>query len=459
MKDYEMGNDTKIQLNALINNLQSKAFSNSNNSYNDEFINSKVKNLDINVFRSFGINENVIENKENKVIKDINLENNINNINPNSNSYNNLLNKYSSSFDKNNINMNMNMNDNNYNNNYSYDNYNINYYDIKNIIRNEFAELIIPYQKQMYNNNNSIQEKINNVETRLQGMINSKSLDNINETAKMINICMKDFNINYQNNKNSNLENKLNLIVKNQYDNKLDILEKQIVSMNSLLKTFQNTFDSNMLDIIKYNQKKKEKSENSIVEKNDFENYKNNINKEINNIKKEIFDKYKNLNEQINIKINSQINQINNNINKIVIENNKDKDNDNLKNNENILNDLNILKNNLEKVTEEMFGLKSKLNFQKIEKLNNLDIDGLKYDIDNVKEYVNSLDNNINEIREISQDNNKNIFELKKNINNLDKNINDINKDIENVNNDNLNQKYIDLNNKLEEFIKNKNNK
>ena len=51
MKEYEIGNDTKMQLNTLINNLQSKAFSNNNNSYNDEFINSKVKSLDINVFK------------------------------------------------------------------------------------------------------------------------------------------------------------------------------------------------------------------------------------------------------------------------------------------------------------------------------------------------------------------------------------------------------------------------
>ena len=48
----------------------------------------------------------------------------------------------------------------------------------------------------------------------------------------MINICMKDFNINFQNNNNknpsnynpnNNLENKLNLIVKREYDNKFDI--------------------------------------------------------------------------------------------------------------------------------------------------------------------------------------------------------------------------------------------
>ena len=89
-------------------------------------------------------------------------------------------------------------------------NLNINYYDIKNIIRNEFAELIIPYQKQLYNNNNMIQEKIDKAESRLQGMINSKSLENINEAARMINLCMKDFHINFQNNNNALINNNPN---------------------------------------------------------------------------------------------------------------------------------------------------------------------------------------------------------------------------------------------------------
>ena len=65
----DIGNDTKIQLNTILNNLQSRAFSNSHNSYNEDFINSKVKNLD----RTFGIKDNNnIEPKQNKEIKDIN---------------------------------------------------------------------------------------------------------------------------------------------------------------------------------------------------------------------------------------------------------------------------------------------------------------------------------------------------------------------------------------------------
>ena len=73
-----------------------------------------------------------------------------------------------------------------YNNNSS-----LNYYEIKNIIRNEFAELILPYQKQVNNFDNIIQQKINTVESNLKGIIDSKSFDNMNHTAQMINMVMK----------------------------------------------------------------------------------------------------------------------------------------------------------------------------------------------------------------------------------------------------------------------------
>ena len=145
----DIGNDTKMQLNTILNNLKSRTFSNSNNSYNEDFINSKVKNLDINVFRSFGINDNNnIEPKQNKEIKDIKQMPFQNEKDINKNLYN--LSEQNSIIQENN-----NYNDNEFNdNNISYgNNYSLNYSDIKNIIRNEFAELITPYQKQTYNMN------------------------------------------------------------------------------------------------------------------------------------------------------------------------------------------------------------------------------------------------------------------------------------------------------------------
>ena len=84
MKEYEIGNETKNQINTILNNFQSKIFSNSNASYNDEFINSKIKNLDVNVFRSFGLNDNNTNDNKNiidiKQVKDTKASNNINNI-------------------------------------------------------------------------------------------------------------------------------------------------------------------------------------------------------------------------------------------------------------------------------------------------------------------------------------------------------------------------------------------
>ena len=150
----------------------------------------------------------------------------------------------------------------------------LNYYEIKNIIRNEFAELIIPYQKQVNNFDNIIQQKINLVESNLKGIIDSKSFDNMNHTAQMINMVMKNSNFgnnnnnsnnidnksvmsNSKNNNSNNLENKLNLMLKNEYDKKIDVIERQINSMNSLLKTLKETFDSNMLDIFKNQDNKK----------------------------------------------------------------------------------------------------------------------------------------------------------------------------------------------------------
>ena len=143
----DIGNDTKMQLNTILNNLQSRAFSNSNNSYNEDFINSKVKNLDVNVFRSFGINDNNnnLEPKQNKEIKDIKQMTFQNEKDINKNIYN--LSEQNSIFqDNNNYNtfnnrpfyqnyINKNYNDNEFNNNnISYDNNNtLNYSDIKNI--------------------------------------------------------------------------------------------------------------------------------------------------------------------------------------------------------------------------------------------------------------------------------------------------------------------------------------
>ena len=474
MKEYEIGNETKNQINAILNNFQSKIFSNSNASYNDEFINSKIKNLDVNVFRSFGLNDNNInENKEVidiKQVKDIKASNNINNINTNiNNDYSSQ--KIESIYNTNNMSFNNNyLNQNVFIENQNKDfNFNYSYYDIKNIIRSEFEELILPYQKQLNNNNNEIQEKINNVESRLQGLINSKSMENINEAAQMINVCMKDYYINsnsnrntlYNNNKNNpntGIENRLSLIVKNQYDNKFDIMERKINSMDSLLKTLQNTFNSNILDIIKSNQKKKENEEKKYIENSTLETYikdiksqilkiNSNMNSEINNIKSEQDNKFTMINEKINNQINEQIKDINNNMNRI---NNEIRQKDNFES-QNLINNMKLLKGNLDNITGELFDLKSKINLRQLDNINKLNLESLKginvYEINTIKDKVNYLENDISDIKESLKENINQYLEISKNYNDLEQKLNDLN-----------NENLFDKIKNLEELVKSLNN-
>ena len=169
-----------------------------------------------------------------------------------------------------------------------YNNSNLDYYEIKNIIRNEFAEMILPYQKKIYNNDSLLEQKLNNLESNIKSIIDSKFLENLNQSAKMIYLLLKNEsnegnNNNQNNNENTNIfQSKLNSIKNIQYDNRVDILEKQVKSMNSLLNTLQKTFDSNMLDIFK-----KDKSKNKYAPLSDYEMFKNEIRTEIKRIKEE----------------------------------------------------------------------------------------------------------------------------------------------------------------------------
>ena len=337
-----------------------------------------------------------------------------------------------------------------YNNNSS-----INYYEIKNIIRNEFAELILPYQKQVNNFDNIIQQKINTVESNLKGIIDSKSFDNMNHTAQIINMVMKNQNFNNnnvnnnidnksamsnsKNNNSNNLENKLNLMLKNEYDKKIDVIERQINSMNSLLKTLKETFDSNMLDIFKNQDSKK-----SYTEKSEYEKYKTDTYIELKKIKE----------EQKKIKtMNETLEKLINNVNELSIQNN---DNKYLFSNE-----INSLKDNYENINEIFSNLKIKIDNNQFDKLLKLNLDNLQsiniYEINEMKENIKSTNDNLDDIYEKIKNNDKNINNINIKNNELEQNINYINKDVEFLNKQNLTFKIDEINKKFEEyFIKNK---
>ena len=321
----------------------------------------------------------------------------------------------------------------------------LSYYDIKNTIRNEFAELIIPYQKQLNNYDNIIQQKIDTVESNLKGIIDSKSFDNMNHTAQMINMVMKNSNFgnnngqNMVNNNKNNLENKLNLMLKNQYDNKIDVMERQISSMNSLLKTFKETFDSNMLDIFK-----KEDYKKTYTEKTEYEKYKNEINSDTRKIKEE----QKKLNA-----MNETLEKLFKNINELTVQSDN--------NNNNFLNEINSLKNNFGNMDKILTDLEGKLNINQLDKLKQINLESLKsiniYEINEMKEKIKSMNDNVDDLYEKLKNNDKNINNINIKYNELEQNLNYINKDVEFLNKQNLIEKIEEINKKLEDsVIKNK---
>ena len=378
----------------------------------------------------------------------------------------NTINKYNLTYNNNYFNEEISKNIDNLESNIyqHYNNSSLNYYEIKNIIRNEFAELILPYQKQVNNFDNIVQQKINLVESNLKGIIDSKSFENMNHTAQMINMFMKNQNfgnnnnnisnnINNINNSNinfnksemsnsknnnsniNNLESKLNLKLKNEYDKKIDIIERQINSMNSLLKTLKETFDSNMLDIFKNQDNNK-----SYTEKSEYEKYKTDINIEIKKIKE----------EQKKIKsINETLEKLINNVNELSILNN---DNKYLFSNE-----INSLKDKYENINEIFSNLKGKINNNQFDKLLKLNLDSLQsiniYEINEMKEKIKSINDNVDDLYERLKSNDKNINNINNKNNELEQNLNYINKDVEFLNKQNLTFKIDEINKKLEEYF------
>ena len=365
----------------------------------------------------------------------------------------NTINKYNLTYNNNYYNEEISKNINNLESNIyqHYNNSSLNYYDIKNIIRNEFAELIFPYQKQINNFDNIAQQKINLVESNLKGLIDSKSFDTMNKTAQMINMVMKNSNfINNNNNnkreandnkndKGNNLENKLNLMLKNEYDKKIDVIERQINSMNSLLKTLKETFDSNMLDIFKNQDYKKR-----YTEKSEYEKYKNETNIEIKQLKE----------GQKKIKtINETLEKLINNINELSKQNNDNK--------YFFSNEINSLKDKCENIDEILSDLQGKIDNEQFDNLMQLNLDSLNsiniYEINEMREKIKTINDNVDDLYEKMKNNDKNINNINIKYNDLEQNLNYINKDVEFLNKQDFTYKIEEINKKLEEnFTKNK---
>ena len=346
----------------------------------------------------------------------------------------------------------------NYNNNYipyqqqTLFNQGLNEYTIRNIIKEEFSNLILPYQKDLLVNKTNFDTKLNEVEKKFEIIINAQNMGNLNDNAKIISSYLS-YNL-------SNEDSKKNMQkFKNEYDNKIEDLEKKYNSMIEKIKIIneekiknQDNLDNigykieNIIKLLDEKEDKKiDENENNKIylEKNIFDNELIKLNQRINDSNKGQSQDILKLNEQID-NIAKQINQYKIEINKI----------------SNLDTNLNSMRGDFGKITEDISSLKYQITPEIINKINSIDFNKLKQQIplmefNKLKNDINTFENNFYSVKNISENNDRNISELKNQVNDIEQKQNSMNKNVE----EKISQKIKELNEKIEEMVKNQNQK
>ena len=146
-------------------------------------------------------------------------------------------------------------------------------YNIKQIIREEFASMILSYQKDMYTNINKLESKINNINFSLN---DRKNNDYLNNTEK-ININKNPKSLLYSN----------EYLLKAEYETKIMEYDQQFIALNAFMRALKDTVE---------NKFKEGNDENSKTVNNIVKNNEDKINIEYN--LKEISLNIKNMNDQ-----------------------------------------------------------------------------------------------------------------------------------------------------------------
>ena len=448
-KENEMS--TKYKINTLINNIQYKL--NKRSAYN--LNNPNKGNIDMNLFQSFGPT-GIIDNSINtKNLKGIKYQYQDTNIYRPSIIQNPKINNY--------------MNDINNNNNLvitaqpeltNNTNLPINEFYLRNIIKDEFTNLILPYQKDVMCNSNLMESKLNEIEKKFQIIINAQNMGNLNDNAKIISayLCSNLSNDSL----NKNIEK-----LKIEYDSLFEGLQKKIDSLSNQLNMQKMNNDSNFSNIFqKIDNISKKVNENdnkeikTYVEKNIFDNSINLLNERQNKIINDNENNIRNLNNQIdnNIRnLNNQIDNMNKSLNQYKIDINNDINKIN-----GLSNNINSLRTDFGKITEDVSQIKYQVTPDIINKINSIDLNSLKQQVSpkefkNLKDNLNICETNLNSIKTMAENSDKTIFDLKKLINNVEEKQNLSNKNIEKVQpllNENILDKIKNIDKKIEELSK-----
>ena len=441
---------TRNKINTLINNIQNKI-----NQRGYKLKSQNNGNIDINTFHTFGTTkipkkQEILNSQKIKTFKTEFPEKNNYNLNPKLNNYIKDINNEITpniQFISSNI-----------------ENTPINEFYLRNVIKEEFSNLILPYQKDAMCNSNLIESKLNDIEKKFEIIINAQNMGNLNDNAKVISayLCSNLSNDNL----NKNIEK-----LKMEYDTLFDELQKKMDALSNQIimqKMNIDSSNSNIFKKIENIEKKLHENDNKeikiYVEKNIFDETINNINEMQQKIIKDNENNIKNLNNQIDNKLRNINNQIDN-MNKSLNQYKFDIDNDSNKIN-GLSNNYNSLRTDFGKITEDISQIKYQITPDMINKINSIDINSLKQqispnEIKNIKNNINTFETNLNSIKTMTENSDRSIYDLKKLINTVEEKQNISNKNIEKIQpliNENIIDKIKNIDNKIEELSKIKNN-
>ena len=299
-------------------------------------------------------------------------------------------------------------------------------FNIRNLIRDEFTSLILPYQQELHNGLNIIDSKIDKNSNEIKDL----KLKNINNIQNLISTGEAGFNFNPPNPLDNN-----QFVLRVEYDNKIKELEFQISAINTYSQTLKEAFDNNLkggnsyLGRDDFGQKIKEiqnQFDSIFGDINQFKNNISNINQSLGEIKLNS-NRNKNdlLNEIQNIKsdFSQKILSMNNNLSDVNRNNQGPTNNTDVNGKIQKVNlELNNLKNEFNVLTDQL-----DMNFMSsLKTIVNQHITFAEFNV--VKKKISDFEENINNIINKNKTYDMNINNIQNNINNLENKINNINK-------------------------------
>ena len=325
----------------------------------------------------------------------------------------------------------------------------VNEYAFRNMIKEEFSSLILPYQKDLILNKTMIDNKLDDIEKKFEIIINAQNMGNLNDNAKIISSYLSS-NLSNENSKKNfeklKIENESKF---NEFEKRISSILEQIQEINEE----NNKNEKNLEDIKKFlekkeeNEKKKEKENREKEKSKEMKIYleKNIFDSELNKINQRFMETNNNHKGSIQ-KLNEQIDNMSKLINQFKLEINKINGLDN---------NINSIRGEFGKITEDISSLKYQVTPDIINKINSIDFNKLKQQIpliefNKLKNDITNFDNNFYSVKNITENNERNISEIKTNLNDIEQKQNLMNKNIE----ENISNKIKEINNKIEEINK-----